>query len=57
MAELWETYGLDKLQQRIVATNISEENNSITIESVHAPKIYPPIVKSVQEFKILPIAK
>ena len=54
MSELWETYGLDKLQQRIVATNISEENNSITIESVHAPKIYPPIVKSVQEFKILP---
>ena len=54
IAELWERYGLDKLQQRVVSYNISEESNTITIESVHAPKIYPPIVKSVQEYTILP---
>ena len=55
IAKLWETYGLANLQQRVPSFNLQEEKDkiAITVESVHAPKVYPPIVKTVQEFTVL----
>ncbi len=55
IAKLWETYGLANLQQRVTSFNLQEGKDkiAITVESVHAPKVYPPIVKTVQEFTVL----
>ncbi|MDO5022825.1 MAG: glycoside hydrolase family 2 TIM barrel-domain containing protein, partial [Eubacteriales bacterium] len=55
IAKTWENYDLVRLQQRVTAFDIKQLENkiSIIIESVHAPKVYPPIVKSIQEFTVL----
>ena len=54
MAEKWGKYGLDKLQARVTRFEAKELKNSITVtvESVHGPAIFRPIVQLLQVFVI-----
>ena len=56
IAREWERYGLDKLQARVTAFEAAQDEQGITvtISSVHAPKVYRPLLTMEQVFSFRP---
>lgn len=53
IADQWERYGLDKLQARVTAFEAKQDGEEITvmIRSVHAPKVYRPLLTMDQLYR------
>lgn len=59
VAARWAKYGLDKLQARVTAFEAekTEDEVRVRITSVHAPKIFRPLLTLEQRFRFLPCGK
>ncbi len=59
IAARWAKYGLDKLQARVTAFEAEQEGEEIMVRvsSVHAPKIFRPLLTLDQRFRFLPCGR